>query len=82
MNVDTRQIQFVLQHLFQVLGHLLLLRHSAMVLYGQDHWVPEGGRGVKYDSCVTVQMHRYEGGFFIAKAKQITVASDALTVIL
>lgn len=42
MYVDTGQIQFVLQHLFQILSHLLLLRHSAVVLYGQDHWVPGG----------------------------------------
>lgn len=52
MYVDAGQIQFVLQHLLQVLGHFLLLRHSAVVLYGQDHWVPEGrGSG---DTSVTV----------------------------
>lgn len=44
MNVDTGQIQFVLQHLLQILSHLFLLRHSAVVLYGQDHWVPGGAR--------------------------------------
>lgn len=45
MYVDSGQIQFVLKHLSQILSHLLLLRHSAVVLYGQDHWVPGGGWG-------------------------------------
>lgn len=40
MYINRRQIQFFLQHLFQVLSHLLLLRDGAVVLNGQDHWVP------------------------------------------
>lgn len=40
MHADIAQIQFVLQHLSQIFSHLFLLRHSAVVLYGQDHGIP------------------------------------------
>ena len=35
--------EHVSQDGLEVLGHLGLLRDGAVVLYGQDHWVPGGG---------------------------------------
>lgn len=39
-----RQVQFVPKDVAQVLCHLLLLRHAAVVLQRQDHGVPAPGR--------------------------------------
>lgn len=40
VHVDVGQVQLVLQYLSQTLGHPFLLRHRAVVFYGQDHRVP------------------------------------------
>lgn len=41
VSFDVGQVQFVSEDFNQVLGHLLLLRNTAVVLYGQDDWVAE-----------------------------------------
>lgn len=32
--------QQISKHLLKVRGHIPLLDHTAVVLYGQDHWIP------------------------------------------
>lgn len=41
VSFDVGQVQFVSEDFNQILGHLLLLRNTAVVLYGQDDRVAE-----------------------------------------
>lgn len=41
VSFDVGQVQFVSEDFNQILGHLLLLRDTAVVLYGQDDRVAE-----------------------------------------
>lgn len=40
IHVDGGQVHLVLQNLRQILSHLFLLWHVAVILDGQDYWVP------------------------------------------
>lgn len=56
---DGGHVQFITQHFSQILSHLLLLRDAAVILNGQNHWIPEERSSARhiYRSIVSLKTY-------------------------